>query len=52
MINNIPPSLDYIKLVVETLDTKLNEPTNQKTIKVLNVVNPTNKETLSWNFRD
>ena len=40
-----------LKLVVETLDTQLNEPTNQNTIKVPKVVKPTNKKTL-YNFGD
>ena len=35
-----------LQLVVETLDTQLNEPTNQNSIKVPKVVMPTNKKKL------
>ena len=36
------PSVDYNNWL-KHLDTQLNEPTNQNSIKVLKVVNPTNK---------
>ncbi len=32
------------QLLVETLDTQLNKPTNQNSLKVPNVVKPTNKK--------
>ena len=41
-----------LKLVVETLNTKLVEPTKQNSIKVPKVVMPTNKKTLLENFGD
>ena len=39
--------LSGLQLEVETLDTQLNEPTNQNSIKVSNVVKPANKKVLS-----
>ena len=35
-----------LKLVVKRLDDLINEPTNQKPVKVPKVVKPTNKKTL------
>ena len=51
-LNYIPndDTLNYpfcrLQLVVERLDTQLNEPTNQNAIKVPKVVQPTNNNTL------
>ena len=44
-MNTITPSADCNKLL-KLLDTQLNEPTNQNSIKTPKVVNPTNKEML------
>ena len=46
MIHKIIPSVDYI------LDTPLNEPTNQNSIKVFKVVMPTNKKNLLYVLGD
>ena len=46
MIHKIIPSVNYI------LDTTLNEPTNQNSMKVSKVVEPTNKKTLSYILGD
>ena len=40
-----------LQLEVETLDTQLNETTNQNSIKVPKVGKLTNKRTLLYNFR-
>ena len=45
MLDKITPSLDY-HLKFKYLDTQLNEPTNQNSIEVSKVVEPTNKKTL------
>ena len=45
MIHKITTIIDYNKWL-KCLDTYLNKTTNQNTIKVLNVVKPTNKKTL------
>ena len=41
-----------IHLVVESLDIKINEATNQNSIKVPKVFKPTNKQTLFYIFWD
>ena len=45
MIHKINPAVDYNKWL-RRLDTQLNEPNNQNSIKVPKVVKPTNKKTL------
>ena len=45
MIHKITPSVDYNQFL-KLLDTQLNEPTNQNSMKVLKYVKPTNKKTL------
>ena len=44
MIPKITPSVDYNKQL-KRLDTQINDPTNQKLLKVPKVVKPTNKKT-------
>ena len=44
--------IHQLQLVVEHLDTHLNEPTNQNSIKVPEVVKPTNNKTLLKYFGD
>ena len=39
-----------LQLVFENLDTQLNEPTNQNTLKVPKVVKPTNKKMLLYDM--
>ena len=41
-----------LQLVVERLDTQLNQQTNQNSIKVLKIVKPTNEKTLLYTFWD
>ena len=43
IIRKITPSVDYNQWL-NRLDTKLNEPTNQNSLKVPEVVDPTNKK--------
>ncbi len=44
-IHKITPTSDYNERI-KRLDTRLNEPTNQNSMKVINVVKPTNKKML------
>ena len=45
MIYKITPSVDY-NWWLKRLDTQINEPTNQYSIKVPKIVKPMNKKTL------
>ena len=45
MKNKITSSLDY-NYWFKSLDTQLNDPTNQNSIKVPKIVEPTNKKTV------
>ncbi len=49
MIHKIIPSVDYNKWL-KPLNTQLNKPTNQKSIKVPKVVQAMNKKTLLYDF--
>ena len=51
MIHKITTSVDYNKWL-KRLDTQLNQPTNQNSIKVPKVVKQTNKKTLLYDFGD
>ena len=48
---NHPGSVDYNQWL-KRLETELNETTNQNSIKLPKVVEPTNKKTLLYNFGD
>ena len=45
MIHKITPSVDD-KLGLKRLDTQINEPSNQNSLKVPKIVEPTNKKTI------
>ena len=49
MIHKIAPSVDYNQLL-KRLDTQLNEPANQNSLKVPKVVKPMNKKTFLQDF--
>ena len=49
--NKITPSIQ-LQLMVEHLDTQINEPANQTSINVPKVVKLTNKKRLLYDFRD
>ena len=44
--NDDTQNYPFCRLLVETLDTQQNEPTNQNSSKFTKVVKPTNKKTL------
>ena len=56
MANKSPITQNYpicrLQVVVERLDPQLNELTNENSIKVPQVVKPTNEKMSSYNFED